>query len=104
MGNGPVSQGLGSTTLAWMRLQGRAAETWPRPKPPDLWFVYRCNPAISFLDTNRLAETMATFPFTVAFAYTLDETNHYADLLLPDAMDLESTQLVRIGGTSYYLP
>ncbi len=100
VGNGPISQGLGSTTLSWMRLQGRAAETWPRPKPPDLWFVYRCNPAISFSETDRLAETMATFPFTVAFAYTLDETNHYADLLLPDAMDMESTQLVRIGGTN----
>lgn len=101
VGNGPFSQALGSTTLAWMRLQGRAAETWPRPRPPDLWFVYRCNPAISFSETDRLAETIASFPFTVSFAYTLDETNHYADLLLPEAMDMESTQLVRIGGTHY---
>ena len=101
VGNGRFSQALGSSTLAWMRLQGRAAESWPRPKPPDLWFVYRCNPAISFSETDRLAETMASFPFTVSFAYTLDETNHYADLLLPEAMDMESTQLVRVGGTHY---
>ena len=101
VGNGRFSQALGSSTLAWMRLQGRAAESWPRPKPPDLWFVYRCNPAISFSETDRLAETFVSFPFTVSFAYTLDETNHYADLLLPEAMDMESTQLVRIGGTHF---
>ena len=44
---------------------------------------------------------MARFPFVVAFAYTRDETNHYADILLPDATDLESLQLIRIGGTKY---
>ena len=44
---------------------------------------------------------MARFPFVVAFAYTRDETNHFADVLLPDATDLESLQLIRIGGTKY---
>ncbi|HJV63157.1 MAG TPA: molybdopterin dinucleotide binding domain-containing protein, partial [Albitalea sp.] len=33
--------------------------------------------------------------------YTRDETNHMADVLLPDATDLESLQLIRIGGTKY---
>ena len=40
-------------------------------------------------------------PFVVAFAYTFDETNHMADILLPEATDLEGTQLIRIGGTKY---
>jgi phenylacetyl-CoA:acceptor oxidoreductase len=31
----------------------------------------------------------------------MDETNHMADILLPDATDLESTQLIRVGGTKY---
>ena len=44
---------------------------------------------------------MADFPFIVAFAYTRDETNHFADILLPDATDLESLQLIRIGGTKF---
>ncbi|MDE2397227.1 MAG: hypothetical protein KGM91_17480, partial [Burkholderiales bacterium] len=44
---------------------------------------------------------MARFPFVVAFAYTRDESNHFADILLPDATDLESLQLIRIGGTKY---
>jgi len=44
---------------------------------------------------------MARFPFVVAFAYTHDESNHMADILLPEATDLESTQLWRIGGTKF---
>ena len=99
VGNGPYSQGLGSAMFAWLRLQGRAAETWSKPKPPEVWFVCRANPAISFSETTRLEETMSSFPFVVAFAYTLDETNHFADLILPDAIDLESTQLTRGGST-----
>jgi phenylacetyl-CoA:acceptor oxidoreductase len=68
---------------------------------PDVWFVYRTNPGISFWDTKALGEKMARFPFMVAFAYTHDETNHFADVLLPDATDLESLQLWRVGGTKY---
>jgi len=101
VGNAQYSAPLGSSTLTWLRLQGKAAEEWPKPNPPDVWIVYHCNPAISFSETSALEDTMATFPFTVAFSYTLDETNHYADLLLPDATDLESMQLIRIGGTHY---
>ena len=102
IGGGLTSQLMGSTVLSWMRLQGRAAESWGTPKPPDVWFVYRCNPNISFSETEKLGETMTTFPFTVAIAYTEDETNHFADIILPEAIDLESTQLIRIGGTHYF--
>jgi phenylacetyl-CoA:acceptor oxidoreductase len=102
VGSGFYAPFLGSTTLTWMRLQGRAAENWPRPNPPDVWFIYKCNPAISFSETTRLGETIAQFPFTVGFAYTLDETNHFADVILPEAVDLESDQLTRVGGTHYF--
>jgi phenylacetyl-CoA:acceptor oxidoreductase len=98
-GSGPYAQALGSSTLAWLRMQGRAAESWTRPRPPDVWIVYRCNPLISNLDTERLAESIAEFPFQVSFAYTHDETSHFADILLPDCTDLEGTQLIRVGGT-----
>ena len=46
-----------------------------------------------------MAERISEFPFTLAFAYTKDETNHMADIILPEATDLESLQLSRIGGT-----
>jgi len=99
--NSPWSQALGPTHLAWM-MQETPPDHWPDPTPPDVWFVYRTNPAISFWDTARVSRTMARFPFTVCFAYTRDETNHMADVLLPEATDLESLQLIRVGGTKYF--
>jgi phenylacetyl-CoA:acceptor oxidoreductase len=100
VGNSAWSQALGPTHLAWMFLRD-APPDWPRPSYPELWFLYRTNPAISFWDTRQLTDTMAQMPFVVAFAYTHDETNHMADILLPDATDLESLQLIRIGGTKF---
>ena len=98
--NSPWSQALGPTHLAWM-MQKEDFDKFPPASPPDVWFVYRTNPAISFWDTDAVGEAMAGFPFTVCFAYTRDETNHMADVLLPDCTDLEGLQLLRIGGTKY---
>jgi phenylacetyl-CoA:acceptor oxidoreductase len=96
----PWSQALGPTHLAWMQ-QDKPFPHWPEPTVPDLWFVYRTNPAVSYWDTVKVSQAMATFPFVVAFAYTVDETNWMADVLLPEATDLEGLQLYRIGGTKY---
>ena len=98
--NSAWSQALGPTHLAWM-MQKEDFEHLPHATPPDVWLVYRTNPAISFWDTKAVGETMANFPFTVCFALTRDETNHVADVLLPDCTDLEGLQLMRIGGTKY---
>ena len=98
--DGPWSQALGPTHFSWMFLDGTPPGL-PEVTLPEVWFVYRTNPAISFWDTAAVGERMARFPFVVAFAYTRDETNHVADILLPDAVDLESLQLIRIGGSKY---
>lgn len=100
--NGAWSQALGPTQLAWM-FQDERPTDWNMPAPtlPELWIVYRSNPAISFWDTRKLAELAARFPYMVCFAYTMDETNFMADLLLPEATDLEATQMIRMGGTKY---
>ena len=98
--NSPWSTALGPTHLAWM-FRKESPTNWPEVTAPDLWFVYRTNPAISFWDTPAITERVAEFPFTVAFAYTIDETNWMADVLLPERTDLESTQLIRIGGTKF---
>ncbi len=98
--NSPWSQALGPTHLAWM-MQKKGFDHLPKPTPPDVWFVYRTNPAISFWDTGAVLDAMSNFPFTVCFAYTMDETNHTADILLPECTDLEGLQLIRIGGSKY---
>ena len=100
VGNSPWSQALGPTHLAWMFLRETPAD-WPKPAMPEIWFTYRTNPAVSFWESARMSETMAKMPFVVSFAYTDDETNHMADILLPEATDLESTQLIRIGGNKF---
>ena len=98
--NSPWSQALGPTHLAWM-MQDKSFEHLPVPTKPDVWFVYRTNPAISFWDTKSVTQSISDFPFTVCFALTHDETNHMADVLLPECTDLEGLQLIRIGGSKY---
>jgi phenylacetyl-CoA:acceptor oxidoreductase len=96
----PWSAALGPAHLPWLFLDD-PPERWPAPTVPDVWILYRTNPAISNWDTGRIEHALERFPYVAAFAYTQDETNWYADLLLPDATDLESLQLYRVGGTKY---
>ncbi len=96
----PWSQALGPAHLPWLFMDA-SPEHWPAPTLPDVWIIYRTNPAISNWDTGRIERELERFPFVAAFAYTQDETNWYADLLLPEATDLESLQLYRAGGTKY---
>jgi phenylacetyl-CoA:acceptor oxidoreductase len=96
--NSPWSAALGPAHLPWL-FQKKPPENWPKQTIPEMWICYRTNPAISSWDAPEVANRIAEFPFTVAFAYTLDETNYMADVLLPDATDLESLQLSRVGGT-----
>jgi phenylacetyl-CoA:acceptor oxidoreductase len=96
----PWSAALGPAHLPWLFLDQPPAK-WPAPTLPDVWIIYRTNPAISNWDTGRIERELERFPFIAAFAYTQDETNWYADLLLPEATDLESLQLYRVGGTKY---
>ena len=49
-GDGPWSQALGPTHFSWMFLD-ETPKGLPRVTLPDVWFVYRTNPAISFWDT-----------------------------------------------------
>jgi phenylacetyl-CoA:acceptor oxidoreductase len=96
----PWSAALGPAHLPWLFMES-PPEAWPAPTVPDVWIIYRTNPAISNWDVGRIEHQLERFPFVAAFAYTQDETNWYADLLLPEATDLESLQLYRVGGTKY---
>lgn len=96
----PWSPALGPAHLPWL-FQKKSPERWPRTQPPDVWICYRTNPAISSWNTGEITERLAEFPFIVAMAYTEDETNHFADVLLPEALDLESLQIIRIGSTKF---
>jgi phenylacetyl-CoA:acceptor oxidoreductase len=98
--NSPRSPALGPTHLPWI-FHRQPPKGIPRQTVPDVWITFRTNPAISIWNAPRVAEVIADFPFTVSFAYTVDETNYMADLLLPEATDLESLQLIRVGGSQF---
>jgi len=98
--NSAWSPALGPAHLPWL-FQKNPPKNWPTPTKPDIWFCYRTNPAISSWNAPEVAERVAEFPFIVSFAYTPDETNHFADILLPENTDLESLQLIQLGGTKF---
>jgi phenylacetyl-CoA:acceptor oxidoreductase len=98
--NSPWSPALGPAHLPWLFLDESPSQ-WPAPTLPEVWIIYRTNPAVSNWDSDRLLKHLPRFPFIAAFAYTVDETNWFADLLLPESTDLESLQLYRMGGTKY---
>ncbi len=92
---------LGPAQLAWLNLKS-PPERWPPAPPPDIWFTYKTNPAISMWDTSTVIEGIKKVPFFVSFGYTLDETNELADVILPDNMDLEGLQIFSIGATKQW--
>ena len=96
----PWSPALGPAHLPWLFMK-HPPDRFPKTTAPELWFNYRTNPAISSWNTSEVTERLSEFPFIVSFAYTRDETNHMADILLPDATDLESLQLMQIGNTKF---
>jgi phenylacetyl-CoA:acceptor oxidoreductase len=98
--DGSWSGALSPAQLPWL-FMGDPPPKWPEPTPPEVWIVGRSNPAISCWDTDLIVSKLRRFPFVAAFAYTQDETNWFADLLLPDATDLEAYQLFRVGATKY---
>ena len=98
--NSAWSAALGPAHLPWL-FQKKLPDQWPTQTKPEMWINYRTNPAISSWNAPEVAERIAEFPFTVSFAYTRDETNHMADILLPEATDLESLQLIQIGSTKF---
>ncbi|MEE8397000.1 MAG: molybdopterin-dependent oxidoreductase, partial [bacterium] len=100
LGDGPWAPALGPAHLPWLFME-KTPKNWPRQDLPEVWINYRSNPAISSWDTDRVTRVLAQIPFTACFAYTPDETNWFADLLLPESPDMESLQLIRLGGAQF---
>jgi phenylacetyl-CoA:acceptor oxidoreductase len=100
LGDGPWAPALGPAHLPWLFME-HTPRGLPQQTVPDVWINIRANPAISHWDTDRVTRVMASIPFTVCFGYTPDETNWFADVILPDSGDLESLQLIRVGGAQF---
>ena len=90
----------GPTHFSWMFLD-ETPKGLPRVTLPDVWFVYRTNPAISFWDTEARRRQDGALPVHGRVRLHARRDQSHADILLPEATDLESLQLIRIGGSKY---
>jgi phenylacetyl-CoA:acceptor oxidoreductase len=100
LGSGPWAPALGPAHLPWLFME-HTPRNWPRQNLPDVWINIRANPAVSHWDTGQVTKMLAEMPFTVCFGYTPDETNWFADVVLPESPDTESLQLIRLGGAQF---
>lgn len=96
----PLSSWMGAYHLAWRNIID-PPEGWPKASIPDVYIIHRANPALSQFNLETVRKVLERMPFHVAFAFTFDETSHYADVLLPEATDLEGLQLFRMGGPNF---
>jgi phenylacetyl-CoA:acceptor oxidoreductase len=92
---------LGPLHLAWKWLLD-PPENWPAPSIPEVFITFKINPVVSQFDTPVVLEVLRRIPFHVSFAYTLDETVWFADLVLPEDTDLEALQIFPTGGTTFF--
>ncbi len=60
---------------------------------PEMLIQCRVNLMMSIVDPPRMGEVLKKIPFMVSFAVQLDETSEFADIVLPDAHDLERDDL-----------
>ncbi len=100
VGNTGWSPFLSPVPHAWLWFS-QSPENWEKPTYPDVWIIYRTNPNMSMYYTDLMEETTKEFPFIVSIGYTLDETNWYADVILPEHTDLEGLQLFRVGPSTH---
>ncbi|MDY6972946.1 MAG: molybdopterin-dependent oxidoreductase [Thermodesulfobacteriota bacterium] len=88
---GPGPAFFGAETLSWKSFV-EPLDKWPS-SVPDVFVFQRTDPVSSHYDSNLVRKGMERIPFSVSFAYTINDSNWYADLVLPEATDLECLQL-----------
>ncbi|MGW8320465.1 MAG: molybdopterin-dependent oxidoreductase [Thermodesulfobacteriota bacterium] len=59
------------------------------PYKPEALVVWRLNPLMTMLDPKGVAGTLDKMDFILAFSWHLDETDEFADLVIPEAHDFE---------------
>jgi anaerobic selenocysteine-containing dehydrogenase len=62
---------------------------WESDRDVDLLFISGTNPVFSQVDHNAFEEALKKVGYIVSFSSFIDETSHFADLILPDHMSFE---------------
>jgi phenylacetyl-CoA:acceptor oxidoreductase len=74
--------------LNWQNLVD-PPKNFPVPLPPEMWIGYRTNPLMALGEKDQVAQVMRKIPFIVTISYTLDEVAEFADIVLPEEVELE---------------
>ncbi len=64
-------------------------EKFAIPYKPEFLVIFRFNPLMTTMDPRAVADTLKKVDFILSFAWHIDETNQFADLILPEAHDFE---------------
>ena len=64
-------------------------KNFPVPLPPEMWIGYRTNPLMALGGKELVVQAMKKIPFVVTISYTLDEVTEFADVVLPEEVELE---------------
>jgi phenylacetyl-CoA:acceptor oxidoreductase len=64
-------------------------KNFPVPPPPEMWIGYRTNPLLALGKKDLVAQAMKKIPFIFTISYTLDEVAEFADIVLPEEVELE---------------
>jgi phenylacetyl-CoA:acceptor oxidoreductase len=75
--------------LDWLNLVN-PPKGLPVPPLPEVWIRHRCNPILALGESKYAIEVLKKIPFTVSISYTMDEVTDFADIILPDQLELES--------------
>jgi phenylacetyl-CoA:acceptor oxidoreductase len=75
--------------LDWLNLVN-PPKGLPVPPMPEVWIRHRCNPILALGESQYAIEVLKKIPFTVSISYTMDEVTDFADIILPDQLELES--------------
>jgi phenylacetyl-CoA:acceptor oxidoreductase len=62
----------------------------PTPSLPEVWLRHCSNPLLAVGEPKYAIEVLKNIPFTVSISYTMDEVTDFADIILPDTLELES--------------
>src|SRR5581483_425466 len=86
-----------SGTMMWLQLaHPELGERLGMPYRPEVFIQCRTNLVAMGADPSVMGAALANIPFQISFGTFHDETNQFADLLLPDAHGLE-----RLAGFAY---
>jgi anaerobic selenocysteine-containing dehydrogenase len=64
-------------------------EKFCMPYKPEMLFVFLFNPMMTAMDPRAVEHALKNIDFIVGFAWQIDETQEFADIILPHAHDFE---------------